>query len=34
MKATWKANGGMCVAVKVVRKEAVMEEAEYLKILE
>lgn len=34
MKATWKAQGGMCVAVKVVRKESVMEEVEYLKILE
>jgi hypothetical protein len=34
MKATWTANGNMCVAVKVVRKEAVMEASEYLKILE
>ncbi|KAJ9105588.1 hypothetical protein QFC19_003570 [Naganishia cerealis] len=33
VKASWKARGGMLVAVKVVRKEAVKDHAEYLKLL-
>ncbi|KAJ9093199.1 hypothetical protein QFC21_006516 [Naganishia friedmannii] len=33
VKASWKARGGMVVAVKVVRKEAVKDHAEYIKII-
>lgn len=33
LKARWMARGGMVVAVKVVRKEAVKDHAEYLKII-
>jgi predicted unusual protein kinase regulating ubiquinone biosynthesis (AarF/ABC1/UbiB family) len=33
LKATWKTRGGMCVAVKVVRKDAIKEHSEYLKII-
>ncbi|KAJ9111754.1 hypothetical protein QFC22_006413 [Naganishia vaughanmartiniae] len=33
VKASWKARGGMVVAVKVVRKEAVKDHAEYQKII-
>lgn len=33
MKARWKARGGMLVAVKVVRKESIKDNDEYLKII-
>lgn len=33
LKARWTARGGLVVAVKVVRKEAVKDHAEYLKII-
>jgi hypothetical protein len=33
VKARWKAREGMVVAVKVVRKEAIKDHAEYLKII-
>jgi hypothetical protein len=33
VKATWRTNGNMVVAMKVVRKEAIKDREEYLKII-
>lgn len=33
VKASWKAKGGMPVAVKIVRKEAIKDDSEYLKVI-